>query len=83
MAGHRSILEELNSLVAKRDKHRIIESRGEHIIKSAINLIEEIEQSYGPEVAKDLKSRLLNSIKGGDGTKFSRGIKKAIKEDKR
>ena len=33
--NHRSILEELNSIVSERDKLNVIESRGNHIIKSA------------------------------------------------
>jgi hypothetical protein len=73
----RSILEELNDLSLERDKHLVIENRGEHVIDSAIHLIEEIEKTYSPEVAKDLRNRLVNSIKGQDGSKFTRGIRKA------
>jgi hypothetical protein len=39
-----------------------------------------MERHYDAETAKDLTNRLINSIKGKDGTKFSRGIKKIIKE---
>ena len=77
MRKSRSILEELNDITLERDKHLVIESRGHHVIDSAIHLIEEIEKTYSPEIAKDLRNRLINSIKGHDNAKFSRGIKKA------
>ena len=80
MRKTRSILEELNSISVDRDKDHVVENRGEHVINSAINLIEQIEKNYDADVAKDLKNRLINSIRSGDARKFSRGIKKVIKE---
>lgn len=80
MRKSRSILEELNSISVNRDKDHLVENRGEHIINSAINLIEQIERNYDAVVAKDLTNRLINSIRGKDANKFSRGIKKVIKE---
>ena len=53
----------------------------EQILK--ILSIEEIDNAYSPEQAKDLTSRLVNSIRGRDAKKFSRGIKKIIKESQR
>tara|TARA_R110002074_G_scaffold178889_1_gene342783 strand:+ start:795 stop:1061 length:267 start_codon:yes stop_codon:yes gene_type:complete len=79
----RSILEELNKISIDRDRNHVVESRAEHIIESAINLIEQIDEYYNPTQAKDLTNRLLNSIKGKDTNKFSRGIKKIIKESQR
>lgn len=79
----RSILEELNSLVAERDRNLVIENRAEHIINSAINLIEQIEKTYDGDAAKDLTNRFLNSIRGRDSSKFSRGIRKAVNESRR
>lgn len=76
----RSILEELNQISIDRDRNHVVENRGEHVINSAINLIEQIERYYDDQTAKDLTNRLINSIRGRDSTKFSRGIKKAIKE---
>jgi len=76
----RSILEELNSISIDRDRNHVVENRGEHVIKSAINLLEQIERYYDEDTAKDLTNRLINSIRGKDSAKFSRGIKKAIKE---
>jgi hypothetical protein len=76
----RSILEELNSISIDRDRNHVIENRAEHIINSAINLLEQIDRYYDDETAKDLTNRLINSIRGKDSTKFSRGIKKVIRE---
>lgn len=80
MSKYRSIIEELNQISIDRDRNHVVENRGEHVIRSAINLIEQIERYYDAETAKDLSNRLINSIKGKDSTKFSRGIKKIIKE---
>lgn len=77
----KSILEEIDSLVPDRDRHSIIESRANHIISSAINLVNLIHESYSEEEARDLERRFLNSIKGQDANKFNRGIKR-IQENK-
>lgn len=80
MSKYRSIIEELNQISIDRDRNHVVENRGEHVIRSAINLIEQIERYYDAETAKDLTNRMINSIKGKDSTKFSRGIKKVIRE---
>ena len=61
----------------------MVSNRGEHVINSAINLIEQIETYFDEKTAKDLTNRLVNSIKGKDVRKFSRGITKIIKESQR
>ena len=83
MRKTRSILQELNQISVDRDKDHVIENRGDHLINSAIHLIEQIENHYDENTAKDLKNRLVNSIKAKDPMKFSRGIKKVIKEAQR
>lgn len=83
MRKTRSILEELNQISIDRDRNHVVSNRGEHIIVSAINLIEQIESHYDEKTAKDLKNRLVNSIRGKDVKKFSRGISKIIKEAQR
>lgn len=83
MRKSRSILEELNQISIDRDRNHVVENRAEHVINGAINLIEQIEKHYDPDVAKDLTNRLINSIRGKDSTKFTRGIRKAVKENKR
>lgn len=83
MRKSRSILEELNNLVAERDRNLVIENRAEHIINSAINLIEQIEKNYESESARDLTNRFINSIRGRDSTKFSRGIRRVVAESRK
>ena len=82
MSRSRSILEELNQISIDRDRHHVVENRGQHVINSAINLIEQIEKNYDTDTAKDLTNRLINSIRAKDSSKFSRGVKKAVKEHK-
>jgi hypothetical protein len=72
----RSLLEELNDVAVKRDTEAVIESRAVHVINSAINLLGLIRENFDPELAYELERRFLNSIKGGDPAKFTRGIRK-------
>ena len=72
----RSLLEELNDIVVKRDQEALIESRATHVIDSAINLIQLIKEQFDAESAYELERRLLNSIKAADPAKFTRGIRK-------
>lgn len=78
----RSILQELNEIAEVRNTESVIESRATNIINSAINLIESIKKHYSEEDAKDLENRLINSIKGQDPAKFSRGIKRVAESRK-
>ncbi|MCX7592447.1 MAG: hypothetical protein N2235_01560 [Fischerella sp.] len=72
----KSILDALDSMAVSRDREHILESRATHIIQGAINLINYIKENYDEETAAELERRLLNSIKGQDPEKFSRGIKR-------
>lgn len=72
----RSLLEELNDIAVKRDTETVIESRAVHVINSAINLLTLIRENFDPEMAYELERRFLNSIKGADPAKFTRGIRK-------
>lgn len=72
----KSLLEELNAVAKKKHSEAIIETRATHVIDSAINLLNLIKESYPPDQAYELERRLLNSIKGGDGQKFIRSIRK-------
>jgi hypothetical protein len=78
----RSIMQELNSIAEVRHTDAVIESRAVNIINSAINLIESIKKNYGVEEADELERRLVNSIRGSDVSKFTRGIRK-IAEDRK
>jgi hypothetical protein len=77
----RSILEELDGMMIHRDRENLLESRANHIIQGAINLINTIRENYTPEIAADLERRLINSIKGQDPSKFNRGVRRAKHED--
>ena len=72
----KSLLEELNSITFKKNNEAVIESRATHVIDSAINLLSLIKENFPPEQAYELERRLINSIKGGDPSKFTRGIRK-------
>tara|TARA_R110000823_G_scaffold292530_1_gene411337 strand:- start:470 stop:706 length:237 start_codon:yes stop_codon:yes gene_type:complete len=72
----RSLLEELESIGANRDVPHIVESRGNNIITSALNLIEYIQRNYDADKAELLEKKLLSAIRGKDKTRFSKTIKK-------
>lgn len=72
-------MDEISSIVPKNDKNLVIESRANHIINSAINLLNMIKESFPDEQADELERRLLNSIRTKDPNKFSRGLKRIKK----
>ena len=72
----KSLLEELNSITVKKDNEAVIESRATHVINSAINLLNLIKENFNPEEAYELERRLINSIRGGDSSKFTRSIRR-------
>ncbi len=72
----RSLLEELNDFAAKKHAESVIESRANHIIDSAVNLIALIKEQFDPETAFELEKRFINSIRSADPAKFTRGIRK-------
>jgi len=76
----RSLLDELDIFVSKRDNNSLIENRANNVIKSAINLLEHIRQNYDADTAANLEKRLLNSIRTGEPEKFTRGIRRARNE---
>lgn len=72
----RSILEELNSISVDRDKNHVLETRVQHLVSTVNNIRDMLSELYEEDVANDLEKRLINSLKSGDATKFTRGIKK-------
>lgn len=72
----KSILEEISSYVPQKSKEDLIEARAQHIIVSAINLIESIDESFPPEQAEMLKKRFVSSIRGSDPNRFTRMVKR-------
>ena len=77
----RSILDELDSLLSHRDKENLVESRANHVIQGAINLVNYIRENYDAEQAAELERRLINSIRSQDSTKFTRGVRRLRNED--
>jgi hypothetical protein len=78
----RSLLEELDLLRLHKDKENLVESRANHVITGAINLINFIRENYDKEQSEELERRLINSIRSQDTAKFSRGIKRITNESK-
>lgn len=74
----RSILEELNNLGQNKNTDELIETRGNNLIESAINLINLVRNQYSDEIALDLEKRFLNSIRSQDPKKFKRGMGKVF-----
>ena len=72
----RSILEEIGNMVPQQDRATVIESRANHAINSAINVINMIYENFDAETAAELERRLINSIRGKDTSKFVRGVRK-------
>ncbi len=72
---NRSILSELDSLLTHRDRESLLESRGSHVIESAINLINAFRENYPLEIAEDLERRLINSIRSRNPAKLNRGLR--------
>ena len=77
----RSILEELDTFRSPKDRENLVESRANHVIQGAINLINFIRENYDPAQSEELERRLLNSIKAQDSSKFSRGVKRIKNEN--
>lgn len=74
----RSILEELSNLGNNKNTDELIETRGNNLIESAVNLINLVRNEYNEETALDLEKRFVNAIRTQDPRKFKRGIKKVI-----
>lgn len=74
MDRNSTILSSLQSYIPKENKDSVIESRAQHIIASAINLIEAIDKQYPAEEAELLKKKLITSIKTKSPDKFSKTV---------
>lgn len=77
----RSILEELQRAVPNKTKEHVVESRGHHIISSAVNFLEVLTENYSEEEAEQITRRFLSAIRGGDPNRFIRSVRK-IREAK-
>jgi len=72
----RSLLEELDAMYIERDQRHVIENRAANVIASAIRLLEQIDESYAPDQAENLKRKLLNAINQRDPGKFTRTVRR-------
>ena len=72
----RSILEEIGNIVPQQDRATVIESRANHVINSAINIVNMIHENFDSDVADELERRFINSIRGKDTSKFARAVRK-------
>jgi hypothetical protein len=79
----RSILEELSSVGRKNYTDELIQSTGNNIIESAINLLTKIHETYPEEDASELERRFLGAIRSANPKKFKTGIDKIIESKKR
>ena len=73
----RGILEELDAMYIERDQRHIIENRASNVIASAIRLLEQIDETYPPEQAENLRRKLLNAIGQRDPGKFTRTVRRS------
>jgi len=71
----------LSRYVPVESREDAFEMRAQHIISSAINLLETLEREYNKEDFDQLQKRFISSIRGQDPKRFSRSIMK-IKESK-
>lgn len=72
----RSLLEELDAMYIERDQRHVIETRASNVIASAIRLLEQIDETYAPEQAENLRRKLLNAINQRDPAKFVRSMRR-------
>ena len=78
----RGILEELSTIGRKHHGEEFIQTTGNNIIESAINLLTKIHETYDPDTAVDLERRFLNAIKNNNPRKFKAGVDKVIESKK-
>lgn len=72
----RTLLDELDALVPKGHRARVVESKAEHLLCSINNFMQLISENYDTEKADELKKRFLWAVKSSDPNKFKRGIPK-------
>ena len=78
----RSILQELSNLTPQSNSEDFIQTTGNNLIESSINLLKKVYETYPESTAVDLERRFLNSIRAANPRKFKTGVDK-IKESKK
>tara|TARA_R110000796_G_scaffold31445_1_gene83376 strand:+ start:929 stop:1174 length:246 start_codon:yes stop_codon:yes gene_type:complete len=70
----RSILEEISTAAPGSTRKNIVESKSQHVLESAINIVQEFYKVYTKEEAVDLHKKFINSLKSLDSKKFYRSL---------
>lgn len=78
----RGILEELSNVGRREYSDELIQTTGNNIIESAINLLTKIHDMYPEDTALDLERRFINSIRSNNPRKFRTGIEKVVESKK-
>ena len=78
-----NLLDHIVNYPSEKDKLQNFGNRADHAINSVINLLHSIETEFEPDVADDLRRRLVLSIKNRDYRKFERGLEALALKEKR
>lgn len=72
----RTLLDELDALVPKGHRYRVVESKADHLLCSIQNFMQLLSENYDPEKADELRKRFVLAVKSSDPAKFKRGLPK-------
>ena len=70
----RTILEEISMSAPGSTRKNIVENKSQHVLESAINIVQEFYKVYTNEEAEDLHKKFINSLKSLDSKKFYRSL---------
>jgi len=73
-----SIFEELDRVIPDQNRYRLIESKGDHLIASAVNFLRLIRENFDEEEATVLEKRFYSAMRNEDFRRFERGVKKVM-----
>ena len=79
---NRSILRELDQVLTGQNERKNIEARASHVISSAFNLLESLEEEYSEEEIKELQSKMFSAIRNKDTRRFNNALNKIEKNRK-
>ena len=72
----KSILNEIENIIPQKNKDLIVDSRANHVITSASNIMRLINENYDFATAEKLQKKFLNAIRTGNPEKFSNALKR-------
>ena len=79
----KSILNEIENIIPQKNKDLIVDSRANHVITSASNIMRLINENYDFATAEKLQKKFLNAIRTGKLEKFSNALKRINDADQR